>query len=278
MTKVIVSLTTIASRVQLLPTVLQGILAQGLPPDIVYVNVSDHPLFLDSGIELDILPPEVRRMAVDGTIRLTFGPNHGPYRKLLPALARHRHEDCVLVTADDDVMYPPRWLGGLVEAHQQTGHITAYRCRAMRFDPGSPLSYSRWERMTGDNSPNFGAIRAEFQSLFTLPTGRGGVLYRPEFFPDAGLLAELRQRAPLQDDLGFKVATLLQKIPVTVVPPSVAGIDGKDFAKAGGARTSLHKTNTKGPNTEAIRALFEFVIERKLFSWDLYTTSPQDHL
>lgn len=278
MTKVIVSLTTIASRVQLLPTVLHGILSQQLPPDVVYVNVSDHPLFLDTGIELDMLPQEVRRMAVAGTIRLTFGPNQGPYRKLLPALARHRREDCVLVTADDDVMYPPLWLGGLVEAHQRTGHITAYRCRAMRFDPGSPLSYSRWERINENNTPNFGAILPEFRSLFTLPTGRGGVLYRPEFFPDAGLLAELRQRAPMQDDLGFKVATLLQRIPVTVVPPSTAGIDGNDFAKAGGAKTSLHKTNTKGPNTEAIRALFQFIIERQLFSWDQYTASDQAHL
>ena len=57
---IIISLTTIHSRLHLLPNVINNILSQTLQPDIIHIFYSTKPLFYDSGIQLEELQSELK--------------------------------------------------------------------------------------------------------------------------------------------------------------------------------------------------------------------------
>ena len=143
---------------------------------------------------------------------IVFTDNIGPHRKLIPLLWHKWHEDCVLVTSDDDIA--TRDLRGrlfqLLKYYvgSKKGSIVALRSRRIgicREEPHSPTKYSRWTI-----SSRFGSIET-----MQLPTGTGGILYRPRFFHPIVFDNQLRELTELADDLHFRLATLANDVPVT---------------------------------------------------------------
>lgn len=220
-----VSLTTIRSRLARLPAVLDSLDAQSLSPRGILLAISEEPYALDEGITLAHFPRRVLAMAETGRLEIVFAANIGPYRKLLPALARHGRREHLIVTADDDTIYPPRWLELLARTYAEARCVVAHRCRAMTVQDRAFTPYRTWPRLPVSQEA-YGEVRPEAIPLFTLPTGVRGVLYNTRFFDDPALMERLRAAAPLQDDLGFKAMMLARGIgtvPVRGTTPELLG-------------------------------------------------------
>jgi Glycosyl transferase family 2 len=211
---VFASLTTISSRIGYLDEVIESLNAQTLRAEKIVLNVSRDSFALDEGISFEDLPTATRKLAVQGRVEVYFTRNTGPYRKLLPLLRRMQGEDCLIASADDDVIYPPRWLEGLRDAFVEHRCVVAYRCRAMRIKDGTFAPYNTWPVFFFGKEPDYTDVRDEARQLLICPTGRGGIMYHPSFFPALDLVERLRTLAPMQDDLAFRFATLVQGIPV----------------------------------------------------------------
>jgi hypothetical protein len=265
--QVIVSLTTISSRAKHIDAIIASLQAQDAPPTKIVLNISDHPYLLDEGIEFADLPPTVRKLAVSGAIELNFVRNLGSYRKLLPTLRRYKDMNCLIVTADDDATYPRHWLSGLVEAFDRHGCVAAYRARHAVARNGALRPYAEWSLIIDDKEPTQQKFYTEPQ-MNVFPTGRGGVLYHPSFFPDMALLDRFRNLAPAQDDLAFRMATFLAGVPVIAVPFAVSGAKRSEF---GGPPVSseLWKQNLPiaagiSANDAALRAILGYCRESGL--------------
>jgi uncharacterized protein (DUF924 family) len=223
--KIYVSLTAISGRLGALGKVLDSILDQSLPPDKVFLVVSEEGRFLDAGITSGSIPEDVAGLVEMGRVTLIFEPNTGPYRKLVPVLERCAGMDCLIVTADDDTIYPREWLLHLVEAYRMHRCVVAYRGRAMRVAGRQFDRYRSWSKVPTWRD-DFGDVDPKYHGLFTLATGVFGVVYHPRFFPDLALLRRLMEIAPLQDDLAFKAAALIKEVPTHIIDE----VDGKDPA------------------------------------------------
>ncbi len=214
---VFIGLTSIRGREAALERTLDSLLAQQLPADgravELHLFLSRQPYLLDRGFaELpDVLQQRIWRSRLGPGLRLQvhWTANCGPYRKLLPLLERlspgQQAADPLLITADDDTLYPPDWLQRLVSAQERFGCVVAFRGRQMVFEEGAVVPYRDWRV----NDP----CLLE-PSLRTVPTGKDGICYR---------LSQLDWRlrnvdraleiAGHADDLWFKCHTLLTGTP-----------------------------------------------------------------
>jgi len=189
--KVVVSMTTIASRIDKIAQTIKSVLAGNKQPDRFVLYLGDQPFGIDTGVthipsELTTLPVEIR-----------WTRNIGPACKLLPALQDYQDApDTMIATIDDDMWYPPRWLQNLVAAAEQTPDTTiCYLARQPRFRKGKLRRYIEWGRIAGRNTP----LKRDF-----VPLGNYGILVRPKFFrPDVFDTDTMLELAPRTDDLWF---------------------------------------------------------------------------
>lgn len=213
---VTVALTTIRARLPQLPLVVGSLLRQTRAPDQILLSISAEPFMLDEGVRFADLPAALRDLAAAGRLDVLAVPNTGPYRKLLPALRQHAGSPRLVATADDDMLYAPTWLAGLLERFEAGPAVCAYRCRAMATLGGRFARYARWPLLPAGPDAH-GDAPPHLHPLLTIATGVRGVLYDAAFFPDLDLLDALRALAPGQDDLAFKAASLCGGIPTALV-------------------------------------------------------------
>jgi len=182
---------------------LQSLFLQTVNPDLLLVNVSDHPYLQDQGIM------ELPGWLKDDRITVNWERNTGPYRKLIPALSFADDSDLV-VTADDDILYGPNWLASLVKlAKLNSDVIISARARQMRRTIlGGWQNYAHWP-----------LVKTRTTGLHLLPTGGAGVVYRKELL-DLEFLgnSEFLKIAPTADDLWFRMASLRLRVNVLVDP------------------------------------------------------------
>ena len=122
-----------------------------------------------------------------------------PHRKLVETLKLH--PDRVIVTCDDDMMYPKDWLFRLLESWRQTpDEIVAHRCRRIRIENGEMLPYRTWRgESDGESSP------------LTIALGWGGVLFPPYSLDERVLEHDTYMRlSPDADDLWYKAMATLK--------------------------------------------------------------------
>ena len=216
-TPVFIGLTSIRGREGALMRTLDSLLAQQLPADgrpvELHLFLSQEPYLLDRGFEG--LPGFLQRRIWSShlgpglRLRVHWPANLGPYRKLLPLLElltpEQQRLDPLLITADDDTLYPSDWLRRLVAAQERWGCVVVFRGRQMVLEQGEVVPYRDW-RVNDE--------RLLQPSLLTVPTGKDGIAYR---------LSQLDWRvrdveralviAGHADDLWFKTHTLLTGTP-----------------------------------------------------------------
>ena len=124
----------------------------------------------------------------------------GSYKKLVPAMRAFPGQ--VIITADDDVLYPRDFVERLLDAHARSPQaIIANRVREIALEGETPKPYDRW--MTQWTYRFAGAP-------LVLPVGCAGVLYPPGCIADGYLDARIFLRlAPQGDDLWFWAAAVL---------------------------------------------------------------------
>lgn len=235
-TPIIVTLTTTPRRLQASETAIASVLLQTFVPDRVVLWLTDE-------VSRDPLPPGIRRLASAG-LEVRFGADLGPHTKLMHALKAF--PESILVTADDDTLYPTDWLSGLVDSYGRApANIHCHRAHLIRVgDDGMPLAYQDWD---------LGAPGEVGPSMRLLPTGVGGVLFPPNALADEVFnLAALRRLCPTNDDIWFKAMALLQGTATRkVAPQSPRYRHVRSLASA-----ALYLENVTR-NDEQVRAVFE---------------------
>jgi hypothetical protein len=221
--EVVVTMTTIPQRVKVCHRAIKAILAGTVKPDRFVLNVAFEPPAL-----LRDLPIDIRQV-----------DDIGPATKLLPTLQAYRNRpDVLLVTADDDRLYPQDWLRSLVNSARENPECVV--CAGGRMI--RTASYRRWRkrRKPTDPMPNL------------LPLGVYGVAYRPSHFTEQVFdVATMKELTPHNDDLWF-AATRRKDVPARIIACS-RGVD----IKTTGPR--LASRNLRGRNNEAIKKLEEAV-------------------
>ncbi len=199
----IVSLTSYGPRLRTLPLCVESLLRQSLRPDRILLWLADDVLD-------DELPRALRRQAARG-VSIGRCTDIGPYKKIVPTLAEH--PEAIIVTCDDDMIYPRAWLRELYESYRRAPrHVHSHRAHRMTYGPGHELEpYARWEYM----SPGFAG-----PSLSLFATGGAGTLYPPGSLPPETLCADVfRSLCPTADDVWLKAMTALNGWQVQKVAP-----------------------------------------------------------
>ena len=191
---VVVSLTTFPPRIKHVILTLKSILTQSVKPNQVILYLSKDE-FGNQEIPVSLL--KLKKYGV--TIEFVDG-NIKSYKKLLYAKKTYPKKN--IVTADDDVCYPFRWLENLIkESKKNPDDIIFYRGHLMCDQNRKLLPYKKMLEL--DSS----GVKSSFDFL---PTGIGGILYPPEsMHQDWDNMELINKLAPNADDIWFKAMTLL---------------------------------------------------------------------
>lgn len=215
----IVSLTTIESRLNKVHTTLRSVMNQSIKPEkiILWINENDR----------NKIPKKVKILTGD-LLEIKFTHHKSSHKKLLPTL--ELFPDKVIVTCDDDLIYEKKWLEKLYNTHKKyPNDIICNKARQIAVDKNNKaLDYKFW-RYTNQNN---------FRK--NLAIGEGGILYPPKSLhpqiTDYDLALKL---APKNDDLWFKAMALRNN---TIV--RLAENPSKDFIPIPGTqKISLKKVN-----------------------------------
>lgn len=234
----VVSLTTHGPRLANVHVTIESI-ARGLrrPGRII--------LWLDDFDDSTALTPGLDRLVARGLEIMSGHHEYGPHNKYYPFVASEPSFDGVLVTADDDLIYPKWWLSRLLRSRTNVDDdvITCFRAHRIGMDGREIAPYDSW-------STPHGLVPSHLNFL----TGVAGVAYPPSF------LAKLRESAveflqcsPRADDVWLNVVALRYGYRVALVEPRVRMFD----IVPGSQRVSLLASNVRsGRNDEQIRATY----------------------
>lgn len=197
---IIVSLASYEKRFPTLHLCLKTIINQSIKPDkfLLYLDHSyktiPHQIleFQEKGMEICIAETDLK--------------SHNKY-----FYAIQRYPDDILITLDDDVLYPNNLISNLLQTYRKYPFaVSAGRVHKMRFDAnGYNMPYDTWEKEAAlYNKP----------SMDLLATGVGGILYPPHCMDKRLFDKEKIQRLCLYgDDIWLKVMQLLKGTPVVAI-------------------------------------------------------------
>jgi hypothetical protein len=198
--ELIVSITTIPERIRLVHLCLDCLLRQSIQPDriVLWLNECDSP---GRPVVMPCrLPENLKRLVARG-LEIRWCKNIGPYCKIIPTL--REFPDAIIVTADDDILYPATWLEELYNTYiEDPSCIPCHRAHLMTRDTsGNVLPYMEWDI----ESPDFAG-----PSLDLFPTGVGGVLYAPHHLNHEVVNEEVFSSiCPKADDVWLKAMSLM---------------------------------------------------------------------
>lgn len=154
-------------------------------------------LWLDDPNLMNALPEPVQRLQSRG-LEVLLTENYGPHTKYFPYVSSQERHVLPLVTADDDIIYPPDFLDALLAAPTRDDEVLCHRARTIAISDGRLAPYTQW-KFTDHDHP----------TVLNFATGVGGVRYPP------GLLDLLRDAGtgfgaccPRADDVWLHVMSI----------------------------------------------------------------------
>ncbi len=184
--KKIISFTTIPSRIHKIKPMVDSILNQSVKPDEIILWLPK--TFKRSDLEKEIEIPEYLK---ESQISIKYCEDVGPFTKLYYSLKQEwDHKDTVIVTVDDDVFYPNKWLKTLIRASKK------YPNKAIGFRG----------RILIDKQ-DYKTSKLYFGSPFRKPlnvdiiTGTWGALYKVGFFTEEIYNEQILQSNFMVDDI-----------------------------------------------------------------------------
>ena len=206
---VYVCMTTIRDRVKYVAESVRSILRGDVLPTQIYVMISKEPYMKDKGIEFSALPKSLIELADTKPVTIVYTENIGPHRKLLPILSKYWNDDCVIVTVDDDVIYHRSTLAELIKYYILSGRDSVVALRSHRIGlctSNQALKVSEYKYWP--------LVSYGLREMLQLPTGTGGVLYRPDFFHPIVFDRKFLSITSTGDDIAFRLACMVKDVPV----------------------------------------------------------------
>lgn len=236
----VVSLTSIPERINYVYLVVECLLSQTLKPDYLILWLSK-----ENGLDDNTLPFKLKRLKKRG-LEIRYSEDLGPYRKLIPTLKEF--PDSIIVTADDDMCYPPDWLRELYESYESNPeYIHCHRAHEIIKDGNGKLKkYIEWDQLSpGKTGP----------SKYLFPTTGGGILFPPNSLHSEVLNKDVfMDLCPLSDDIWVKAMSLMKGTLIKKVNPYYE----KNLIIRETQDMKLWKNNVRqGENDKKIERVFE---------------------
>ena len=201
--EIVVSLTSYGERINTVHLAIKSILANSVKPNriILWLDEGTKGPLPQSLEDLVALGVEVRR----GVINLRAHTKYFYALKEFP--------EAVVITIDDDEMYPADTIKTLLETHEaHSGCVCARRVHRMTLngDISELMPYNQWKwEWTYDTEPRMDLIAL----------GVGAVLYPPHLLRGKALDADAMRACSLaNDDIWLKVNEVIENIPVAWAP------------------------------------------------------------
>ena len=211
---VYVSLTTISERFHHVHKSIIRVIQGKIVPTHIYLCISEEPFLLDKGITS--IPDNLLSLVAAKYLTIVYTQNIGPHRKLLPVLKRYWGQDVFIATVDDDIhersgsllLYRLLKQYSVFTRHRENkDYVVALRARRIGTCQAKPYpltTYAAWVIVNMHNC----------SEMLLVPTGCGGILYKPSFFHEVVFDDRLREATKTADDLTFRLVTLMMGIPV----------------------------------------------------------------
>ncbi|SDN95085.1 hypothetical protein SAMN04487957_102484 [Halomonas shengliensis] len=234
--EIVVSLTTYSKRIHDVYLVLESISQQTVLPNRVV-------LWLAEG-EFGNLPISITER-IDFGLEIRFCEDIRSYKKIVPALLEF--PDSIIITLDDDILYPRDTIEILVNKHKECpSAIVGHRAHEITFSKGKMRPYKEWKRETKENNGN----------IFL--TGGAGTLYPPNsLYGDVTKKEIFTKICPYADDVWMYFMAKMNKTEII----NVQGRDFKDFVELPNASSEagLNKINVnKGYNDKQIDNVIKY--------------------
>jgi hypothetical protein len=135
--RIVVTMTVIPTREEAAIDAIRSIQAGEVRPDAIYVNVPKQYARFKEPLDPHFIP---YLLNVLGVHVILLDHDRACFNKILPVLAHETDPDTLCVTIDDDLVYVPMFLHGLLEGWKEFGGVVGY----------SGLVYpERAEKLTG---------------------------------------------------------------------------------------------------------------------------------
>lgn len=249
---IVVSLTSFNRRINDLHLCIESLFQQSIKADVIalWLSTKDFP---DKE-----LPELIKKQQKRGLQVFFIDEDIGPYKKYVYAFAHY--PDSLIITVDDDTLYPPDTIDSLYRAYEKDPrHIYCLRGHMMTVKGNKLLPYHRWNSDCLDGTA----------SKFVFPTGVGGVLYFPGSLDnDAFNKDKFMSLCPNADDIWLKAMSLKHGTLCAQIP------DYRDWKQRflmieGSQQSSLNKQNKhkRHGNDHKIQKVFaEYELFEKLTS------------
>lgn len=206
MALIIISLTSYPARIKFVSQTITSLINQKSHFDkiILWLATSEFP-----NMEAD-LPIDLINLKQNG-LNIQWCNNIKSYKKLIPTLTAFPNS--IIVTADDDVIYPSDWLCRLLKAYQKFPTcIHCLRAHRICFSKNEIALYRNWDQ----------SITSNKASSLLFPTGVGGVLYPPNSLHKDVIKSELfTTLCPDTDDIWFWAMATLNGTKIRVASPTL---------------------------------------------------------
>lgn len=239
---VIVSLTSIPSRIDKVHYVIKSLLLQSYRPNKVILWLSDEDFPDKNGL------PETLLKLLSTDFEIRWCENLKPHKKYFYTMKEN--PDSIIITVDDDGFYRKNLIRDLVKSYEKYPNaISCTRAHRMIFNENNQLlPYNKWEyEVKNVYTPN----------KFIFATGVGGVLYPPNSLNKKVFNKELIYKLCLNaDDVWLKIMSLLNNTPVVSIPSSkckyVVGINNAE-------KVRLSKSNVlNSDNDKYLKDMFNY--------------------
>lgn len=206
--RLIVSMTTYPKRIGTLPTVLDTIYAQTRPADEVVLWLAEEQF---PGREAD-LPGQLLNLVEEKRLTVRWCDDLKPHKKYFYAL--QEYADDLVVTVDDDLLYPRDMLDALYNSYLlYPDAVSTLRAHLiMLTEKNEIMPYNTWIQETDT---------CIYQpSMQLMATGGAGVLYPPNLLRrDLFDAQAIKENCLWADDLWLKMMQLMSDVPVVVARP-----------------------------------------------------------
>lgn len=192
----IISLTTIPSRIEHLEPTIDSLLNQGCP---VYLWLPEFVERLNEGVEDKDIPQYLKDKK---NLHINIVKDFGSITKLLPAV--ENEVDDLIITADDDCLYPPGFADTLKEWYDKFSgkYAVCYRGKVVT---GPVYKYS------------ISISKVKRPTVCDIVTGVHGVIYSSKWF-NIEEMKNLSKKFPGNDDITISGILAKKKIQKIVVP------------------------------------------------------------
>ena len=194
--KIIVSCTSIPSRLNTLPIMLKSIFNQTMMPDKIILWITDEECA--TGNVERILKTEIEQ-----GLEIRYVRDLKVHTKYYYAMKEYCED--VIITIDDDILYPENLIEELWYAHLAIPHaIISERAHAITFNNDKINPYKLWHML----APGY-----ENDASTLIATGVGGVLYPPKvLFKDWDNINLFLDICPTADDIWLKIMETLNGV------------------------------------------------------------------